>query len=93
MIPQGWDTDDDVKEKCKDIAEALREKRKTIDGLSINDMKSNEQKEKRELEMKSHKTEEDLKRLQALIYLEEHPDEANEIHETSLKKMQDEIKY
>jgi|GEM_PF-4930197 hypothetical protein len=43
--------------------------------------------------MKSNKTEADIQRLQALNYLENHPDEAAELHEQVLQKTKDEIKY
>jgi hypothetical protein len=93
MLPEGWRNDSDVKEKAKNIAESLRQKKAAAESLSLNDIKANEKKEKTELELKHNKTEEDFQRLQALEYLEAHPDEANKIHEVSLKKMQDEIKY
>ena len=93
MLPDSWRENNDVKEKAKDIATTLREKASVFNNLSISDIKSNEQKEKRQLEMKSNKTEEDLQRLQALEYLQEHPNEAEEIHKKSLNKMKDELKY
>jgi hypothetical protein len=43
--------------------------------------------------MKSNKTEADLQRLQALNYLEHHPNEAAILHQQVLQKTKEEIKY
>jgi hypothetical protein len=43
--------------------------------------------------MKSNKTEADIQRLQALRYLENHPEEAEKMHENILQKTKDELRY
>jgi hypothetical protein len=43
--------------------------------------------------MKPNKTETDIQRLQALNYLENHPNEAKEMHEEILKKTKNQLKY
>jgi len=93
ILPKERKDDEDVKEKAKEIANALQEKKKLIDSLTENDVILDEQKEKRELEMKPNKSEEDLQRLQVLEYLETHEDDAKRIHQISLSMMKDEIRY
>ena len=40
MLPEGWRNDSDVKEKAKNIAETLRQKKAAAESLSLNDKDS-----------------------------------------------------
>lgn len=95
MIPNEdeWKKDSDVKEKAWEIFKIIEQQKRVIEGYNTDMIAKEEAKEKLELEMKSNKTEEEIQRLQALNYLENHPDEAKDIHEKALKKTQDSIKY
>lgn len=49
--------------------------------------------EKLQLMQKTNKTEEDMKRLQALEYLDSHPDEQKRLNEHTIQTMKEELKY
>ena len=93
MIPETWRNNSDVKDRARELAKTLRDQMKIVESYTVETIREWEAKEKLELEMKSNKTEADIQRLQALNYLENHPDEAAELHEQVLQKTKDEIKY
>lgn len=93
MIPSEWKNNSDVKEKTKELAKILNKQVEVIDSFTIENIRTSEEKERLELEMKSDKTEDDMERLQALNYMKDHPEEANDMYEKTLQKTKDELKY
>ena len=96
MIPPEWGNNKKIKEKCLNIAKELRTQAEVLENQSIfstEKIKEQEKEEKLNLEMKDPKTDEDMKRLQAIEYLEAHPDEAEEIHKKTIRILKDACKY
>jgi hypothetical protein len=96
MLPQKWSKKKEIKKRCKNIAERLNiinTKLMLEFDLTPESLKEQEKAEKIHLEEKDPKTDEDIRRLQALEYLEANPDEAEIIHKNTAKLLKDEAKY
>lgn len=77
-----------LKEKLNSIQQQIDHFPTTLQTLA-----ESNHKEKLRLEQKNNKTEEDLQRLQALEYLEQHPDERDKMNEVTINTMKTELQY
>jgi predicted transcriptional regulator len=100
MLPQNRKDEEDEVRTCVDnLAKQLNEINAQYNNFplhhSINSLKKKDHEEKLALEKKANKTEEDIKRLQVLTYLEENSEtpEVKETYEKTLQFMRDELKY
>ncbi|MBR6908446.1 hypothetical protein IKN40_08435 [bacterium] len=96
MLPEKWANKKEIKKRCKNIAERLNNINILITlgfNFTPENLKEQEKAEKIHLEEKDPKTDEDIRRLQALEYLEANPDEAEIIHKNTVKLLKDEAKY
>ena len=96
MIPIERSKKKDVKNKCREIAKQLRSQQEIVNDNSLYSpeaVKKQEKEEKEKLELKNPKTDDDIKRLQALEYLESHPEEAENIHQKTALVLKNTLKY
>ena len=98
MFPSNWESysKDIVKLVYKQFVKlqtTLRNNLTQIDNLSIEDVEKEQHKERLRLEQKENKTEEDIKKLQWLIYLENNKEEQERINKESLEKTKEEIRF
>jgi len=98
MFPSNWENYGKsvkklVKEKFEQLMKKFQQNKEQIEKLSLKDEAKKQHEDRLVLEQKENKTEEDLIQLQALIYLEEHPDKQKEINQKTLDVMKKELMY
>ena len=98
MIPANWlssNLDEDTLKTLDELCTKLNQQKKLAENPpeTIQSLKEKQHAEKLKLEQKSTKSEDDLKRLQALDFLEKHPKEQNKINQATLDGIKKEIKY
>jgi hypothetical protein len=96
MLPVNWKDEEKEVRKCVDnLKNQLDSIDKQVNNFSQTpeSIAKQQHTEKLRLEQKDNKTEEDMKRLQALTYLEAHPEEQKKINEETIKQMKIELKY
>ena len=94
ILPKSWLDDGDVLDKCKEIAETLRNKKKNIENnFTVDIVKKWVSDQKIKLESKYPRTSEEDEELQKLKYYDEHPDEAYAYYTASLECMKSTLMY
>ena len=98
MIPAGWITNslnEDTLKSFDDLCAKLNQQKKLAENPpeTLQSLKEKQHAEKIKLEQKASKSEDDLKRLQALDFLEKHPEEQKRINQATLDSLKKELKY
>ena len=95
-LPKNWKSEEKEVRKCMDN---LKDKLNSINdqcnniSLSVDDMIKTQHEKKLKLEQKENKTEDDMRILQSLVYLEDNPNEAREIYQKTIEINNIESKY
>ena len=98
MIPTSWintSLDKDTLKSFDDLCAKLNQQKKLAENPpeTLQSLKEKQHAEKIKLEQKGSKSEDDLKRLQALDFLEKHPEEQKRINQATLDSLKKELKY
>ena len=98
MIPANWintSLDKDTLKSFDDLCAKLNQQKKLAENPpeTLPSLKKKQHAEKIKLEQKGSKSEDDLKRLQALDFLEKHPEEQKRINQATLDSLKKELKY
>lgn len=98
MIPANWintSLDKDTLKSFDDLCAKLNQQKKLAKNPpeTLQSLKEKQHAEKIKLEQKRSKSEDDLKRLQALDFLEKHPEEQKRINQATLDSLKKELKY
>lgn len=98
MIPTSWintSLDKDTLKSFDDLCSKLNQQKKLAENPpeTLQSLKEKQHAEKIKLEQKASKSEDDLKRLQALDFLEKHPEEQKRINQATLDSLKKELKY
>ena len=98
MIPTSWintSLDKDTLKSFDDLCAKLNQQKKLAENPpeTLPSLKEKQHAEKIKLEQKGSKSEDDLKRLQALDFLEKHPEEQKRINQATLDSLKKELKY
>lgn len=95
-LPKNWKKEEKEVRKCMDN---LKDKLNSIDSqvnnlnLSVNSMIKEQHQKRLKLEQKQNKTEDEIKTLQSLVYLDENQEKAKEIYKDTIEKTNIELKY
>ena len=98
MIPANWintPLDKDTLKSFDDLCAKLNQQKKLAENPpeTLQSLKEKQHEEKLKLEQKGSKSENDRKRLQALDFLEKHPEEQKRINQATLDSLKKELKY
>ena len=98
MIPTSWintSLDKDTLKSFDDLCAKLNQQKKLAENPpeTLQSLKEKQHAEKIKLEQKGSKSEDDRKRLQALDFLEKHPEEQKRINQATLDSLKKELKY
>ena len=98
MIPTSWintSLDKDTLKSFDDLCAKLNQQKKLAENPpeTLQSLKEKQHAEKLKLEQKESKSENDRKRLQALDFLEKHPEEQKRINQATLDSLKKELKY
>ena len=98
MIPTSWintSLDKDTLKSFDDLCSKLNQQKKLAENPpeTLQSLKEKQHAEKIKLEQKASKSEDDLKRLQTLDFLEKHPEEQKRINQATLDSLKKELKY
>jgi hypothetical protein len=98
MIPANWintSLDKDTLKSFDDLCAKLNQQKKLAENPpeTLQSLKEKQHEEKLKLEQKGSKSENDRKRLQALDFLEKHPEEQKRINQATLDSLKKELKY
>ncbi len=98
MIPANWintSLDKDTLKSFDDLCAKLNQQKELAKNPpeTLQSLKEKQHEEKLKLEQKGSKSENDRKRLQALDFLEKHPEEQKRINQTTLDSLKKELKY
>ena len=98
MIPANWintSLDKDTLKSFDDLCAKLNQQKKLAENPpeTLQSLKEKQHAEKIKLEQKGSKSEDDRKRLQALDFLEKHPEEQKRINQATLNSLKKELKY
>lgn len=98
MIPANWintSLDKDTLKSFDDLCAKLNQQKKLAKNPpeTLQSLKEKQHAEKLKLEQKGSKSEDDRKRLQALDFLEKHPEEQKRINQATLDSLKKELKY
>lgn len=98
MIPANWintSLDKDTLKSFDDLCAKLNQQKKLAENPpeTLPSLKEKQHAEKLKLEQKGSKSEDDRKRLQALDFLEKHPEEQKRINQATLNSLKKELKY
>ena len=98
MIPANWintSLDKDTLKSFDDLCAKLNQQKKLAENPpeTLPSLKEKQHAEKIKLEQKESKSEDDRKRLQALDFLEKHPEEQKRINQATLDSLKKELKY
>ena len=98
MIPTSWintSLDKDTLKSFDDLCSKLNQQKKLAENPpeTLQSLKEKQHAEKIKLEQKGSKSEDDRKRLQALDFLEKHPEEQKRINQATLDSLKKELKY
>ena len=98
MIPANWintPLDKDTLKSFDDLCAKLNQQNELAKNPpeTLQSLKEKQHAEKIKLEQKGSKSEDDCKRLQALDFLEKHPEEQKRINQTTLDSIKKELKY
>lgn len=94
ILPDSWVEDGDVLDKCKEIAENLKNKQKNIaKNFNLDVIKKWVSDQRVKLESKYPRLPEEDEELIKLKYYDEHPDEAEEYYKASLECMKSTLRY
>ena len=98
MIPANWintPLDKDTLKSFDDLCAKLNQQNELAKNPpeTLQSLKEKQHAEKIKLEQKGSKSEDDRKRLQALDFLEKHPEEQKRINQTTLDSLKKELKY
>lgn len=95
-LPENWKDEEKEIRKCmdnlKDKLNSLNNQCENI-SLSVDDIIKAQHEKRLELEQKENKTENDMKILQSLVYLEDNPNEARESYQKAIEINNIELKY
>lgn len=98
MIPTSWintSLDKDTLKSFDDLCAKLNQQKELAKNPpeTLQSLKEKQHAEKIKLEQKGSKSEDDCKRLQALDFLEKHPEEQKRINQATLDSLKKELKY
>lgn len=98
MIPMSWinkSLDKDTLNSFDALCTKLNQQKKLAENPpeTLQSLREKQKAEKLKLEQKGSKSEEDRQRLQALEFLEKHPEEQKRINQATLDSLKKEIKY